>query len=333
MSLKANSCEGKDGSLRMMSEPIIEVRDLYKSYGHTQALEGLSFEVLRGEFFGLLGPNGAGKTTTIAILCGLLEPTSGKILIDGQDFSSHSKALKTKLGVVPQDFAFYPTLSGHDNLLFFGRIYGLWGRRLEERVHAVLNIVQLMDHSKELVKTFSNGMKRRLNIAIGLLHEPEILILDEPTVGVDAQSRNAILESLQALNRAGVTLLYTTHYMEEAQRLCHRVGIIDQGRIIALDTPMALMQGLGEGLIRIELNRPADEMLLKEFGQKGSIKIVDDEGRKLHLTVTSKERALKELLDHLEKRNIQIETLDVLGSNLETVFLHLTGRHLRDSLV
>jgi len=316
-----------------MPESMIKVTDLYKSYGNIQALQGLSFQVCRGEFFGLLGPNGAGKTTTIAILCGLLEPSSGKILIDGEDFGSRSKALKAKLGLVPQDFAFYPTLSGRDNLLFFGRIYGLWGRRLEERVHAVLDIVQLIDHAEEMVKTFSNGMKRRLNIAIGLLHDPEILILDEPTVGVDAQSRNAILESLQALNRTGVTLLYTTHYMEEAQRLCQRVGIIDHGQIIALDTPLALMQGLGEGLICLELNRPADEMLLRELGQRGTIKIVDDEGRRLHLTVESKQRTLRELLEHLEKRDIQIKTLDVLGSNLETVFLHLTGRHLRDTLV
>jgi ABC-2 type transport system ATP-binding protein len=316
-----------------MPEFMIQVTDLYKSYGNIQALQGLNFQVFRGEFFGLLGPNGAGKTTTIAILCGLLEPTSGEILIDGQDFKSHSNALKTKLGLVPQDFAFYPTLSGRDNLLFFGRIYGLWGRRLEERIDAVLNIVQLMDHAEEIVKTFSNGMKRRLNIAIGLLHEPDILILDEPTVGVDAQSRNAILESLQALNRTGITLLYTTHYMEEAQRLCHRVAIIDHGHIIALDTPLALMQGLGEGLIRLELNRPADEMLLRELGQRGTIKIVDDEGRKLHLIVESKQRTLRVLLEHLEKRDIHIETLDVLGSNLETVFLHLTGRQLRDSLV
>jgi len=316
-----------------MPDSMIKVTDLCKSYGNIQALQGLSFQVFRGDFFGLLGPNGAGKTTTIAILCGLLEPSSGKIVIDGQDFNFQSKGLKTKLGLVPQDFAFYPTLSGRDNLLFFGRIYGLWGRRLEERVHAVLDIVQLMDHAKERVNTFSNGMKRRLNIAIGLLHEPKILILDEPTVGVDAQSRNAILESLQTLNRTGVTLLYTTHYMEEAQRLCHRVGIIDHGQIIALDTPLALMQGLGEGLIRLELDRPADEMLLRELGQRGTIKIVDDEGRRLHLTVESKQRTLKELLEHLEKRDIQIKTLDVLESNLETVFLHLTGRHLRDSLV
>jgi ABC-2 type transport system ATP-binding protein len=315
-----------------MSEAMIEVKDLYKSYGNTQALQGLSFQVFQGEFFGLLGPNGAGKTTTIGILCGLLEPTSGKILIDGKDFNSHRKTLKTKLGLVPQDFAFYPTLSARDNLLFFGRIYGLWGRRLEERVHAVLNTVQLMDHSKERVKTFSNGMKRRLNIGIGLLHEPEILILDEPTVGVDAQSRNAILESLQTLNRAGTTLLYTTHYMEEAQRLCHRVGIVDHGKIIALDTPLALIQSLGEGLIRLELNRPIDGILLKELEQKGTIKIVDDEGRKLHVTGRHKERTLNEFIEYLEKRNIQIKTSDVLGANLETVFLHLTGRHLRDSL-
>jgi ABC-2 type transport system ATP-binding protein len=176
-------------------------------------------------------------------------------------------------------------------------------------------------------------MKRRLNIGIGLLHEPEILILDEPTVGVDAQSRNAILESLQALNRAGTTLLYTTHYMEEAQRLCHRVGIVDHGQIIALDTPLALMQSLEDGLIRLELDRPIDGILLKELEQKGTIKIVDDEGRKLHLTGRNKERTLNELIDYLEKRNIQIKSSDVLGANLETVFLHLTGRHLRDSLV
>ena len=186
----------------MMNTSIFIVDDLWKSYAETDAVQGLSFEISRGEFFGLLGPNGAGKTTTIGLLSGLIEPTRGHISIDGFDLFSSPMEAKAKLGLVPQSFALYPTLCARDNLVFFGRIYGLKGKRLRERMARVLEIVELTDRANQTVATFSSGMKRRLNMAAGLLHEPEILILDEPTVGVDTQSRNAILESIYSLNKS-----------------------------------------------------------------------------------------------------------------------------------
>ena len=195
----------------MMNTPILVVKDLWKTYAAMDAVKGLTFEISSGEFFGLLGPNGAGKTTTIGMLSGLIEPTGGYVSVDGVDLFSRPMEAKARLGLVPQSFALYPSLSARDNLVFFGRIYGLRGKRLGERIACALDMVELTDRANQTVATFSNGMKRRLNIAAGLLHEPKILILDEPTVGVDPQSRNAILESIRSLNHSGVTVLYTTH--------------------------------------------------------------------------------------------------------------------------
>lgn len=220
-----------------MPEPILIARGLHKSYGDIHAVRGVDLEIARGEIFGLLGPNGAGKTTVIAMLVGLLDPDRGEMLLDGQPLTPGAHAPKARIGLVPQELALYPTISARDNLLFFGRIYGLRGKRLRQRVEAVLEMVGLTERAGDPIETYSGGMKRRINIAAGLLHEPNVLFLDEPTVGVDPQSRNAILEAVEALNRAGMTILYTTHYMEEAQRLCHRVAIMDLGRIIALDVP------------------------------------------------------------------------------------------------
>jgi ABC-2 type transport system ATP-binding protein len=314
----------------MMSESIVDVENLRKWYDEIEAVRGITFQILRADFFGLLGPNGAGKTTTIGMLTGLVPPTEGRILLGGVDLFSRPMEAKSKLGLVPQSFALYPTLSARDNLIFFGRIYGLKGRRLKERIVRVLEIVGLKDRADQTVATFSNGMKRRLNIAAGLLHEPQILILDEPTVGVDTQSRNAIFESLESLNMSGMTILYTTHYIEEAQRLCNRVAIMDEGKMIALDTPSALIHNLGKGIIRLEFNVSTDDTLLNQMERFGSVRVIDGQKRRVHLETDRTEQVLRELLDLMENRAGLLKTLDILEPNLETVFIHLTGRNLRD---
>jgi len=309
---------------------MINIMNLEKRFGDTEAVRGVSFTVEQGEFFGLLGPNGAGKTTTVGMLCGLIEPTSGSIAVGGMEMRRQPGAVKKRLGFVPQDLAFYPTLTARDNLAFFGRLYGLWGGRLNRRIDAVLKLVQLAERADEAVKVFSNGMKRRLNIAIGLLHEPAVLVLDEPTVGVDAQSRNAILENLDALSHSGMTVIYTTHYMEEAQRLCRRVAIMDRGLLIALDTPSALIRRLGEGLVRMRLANAPDHAVIAELQAAPAITVVDARDTSLHLTVRAKEEALRVVLDIAVVRKLTIQSLDILEPNLESVFLNLTGRHLRD---
>ena len=314
----------------MMNTSILIAEDLWKSYAKTDAVCGLTFEISRGEFFGLLGPNGAGKTTTIGLLSGLIEPTRGHVVIDGVDLFSRPMEAKARLGLVPQNFALYPTLSARDNLVFFGRIYGLNGKHLRERIARVLDIVELTDRANQTVGTFSNGMKRRLNIAVGLLHEPKILILDEPTVGVDTQSRNAILESIHCLNKSGVTVLYTTHYIEEAQRLCDRVAIMDQGKVIALDTPARLIRDLGKGIIRLEFNSGVDDKLLDLINHIGLVRGIDDQKMRIHIETDRTDQSSKELLDLMKTRDGLLKTLDISEPNLETVFIHLTGKNLRD---
>ncbi len=314
----------------MMYPSILIIEDLWKSYGETKAVQGLTFELSKGEFFGLLGPNGAGKTTTIGLLTGLIEPDRGHVSIDGVHLFLKPMEAKAKLGLVPQSFALYPTLSAQDNLVFFGRIYGLKGKHLEERIASVLEIVALSDRAKQTVTTFSNGMKRRLNIAAGLLHEPEILVLDEPTVGVDTQSRMAILESLRSLNQSGVTLLYTTHYIEEAQRLCDRVAIMDYGKIIALDSPAHLIRDFGKGMIHMEVDGAVDELLIEQIKRLGSIRIIDGQQSILQIETERVDQTSREVLDLMKTREGRLKTLSLSEPNLETVFIHLTGRTLRD---
>jgi ABC-2 type transport system ATP-binding protein len=308
----------------------LEMENLVKRYGNHEAVRGLTLDIRRGEFFGLLGPNGAGKTTTLEMLSGLIEPSEGRIRINGQPAKPRTAELKRKLGLVPQNFAFYPTLSALDNLTFFGSIFGLRGRTLRERIKTVLNIARLADREREPVGQFSGGMKRRLNIAIGLLHEPEILVLDEPTVGVDAQSRNAILDTLQELNRDGLTVVYSTHYMEEAQRLCGRVAIMDQGRIVALDSPRELVRSLAQGLAEIEFAEPLREGLLARLREIATIKLEEEEATRILLEVPRPEQILPPLFEIAREGGIAVRNLRLLEPGLETVFLKLTGRQLRD---
>ncbi|MFN2186148.1 MAG: ATP-binding cassette domain-containing protein [Anaerolineae bacterium] len=309
---------------------MLMANDLTKSFGETQAVKGISLQVARGEVFGLLGPNGAGKTTTISMLTGLLEPTSGSITVDGLDVKKHTNEVKAKMGLVPQELALYPTLSARQNLLFFGRIYGLKGKELHQRVDEVLEMIGLTERANDPIQDYSGGMKRRVNIGAGLLHKPEILFLDEPTVGVDPQSRNAIFESVEALNRNGMSVIYTTHYMEEAQRLCHRVAIVDTGELIALDTPTALIRSLGGGIIVIGLAEGYPDEIVDEVAQLPAVKAATHSDGQLKVETLRLQEALIGVLDITNGQDIRITSLELLEPNLESVFLHLTGKKLRE---
>jgi linearmycin/streptolysin S transport system ATP-binding protein len=310
-------------------DAIIVIRDLVKRYGDHAAVRGVSFSIEKGEIFGLLGPNGAGKTTTLSMVSTLLTPTSGTITIAGHDSRRDADRIKALCGFVPQDLALYPTLSAWDNLVFFGRIYGLRGPRLKERVGHALEAVGLQERARDTVDTFSGGMKRRVNLAAALVHEPKILFLDEPTVGVDPQSRNHIFETVERLSGEGTTVLYTTHYMEEAERLCGRVAIIDQGRILALDTPKALVATLGGSVIEVGLGEVVDGILdrLKAIPAVTSAQLSD---RTLSLRTGGVTVALAPVINALTDGGAVINALNIREPNLETVFLHLTGKQLRD---
>jgi ABC-2 type transport system ATP-binding protein len=313
-----------------MTKNIVEVSNLVKSYNGLTAVNGVNFAIRQGEIFGLLGPNGAGKTTTISMLTCLLIPTSGKVGIAGHDVVSNAKTVKSIIGLVPQDLAVYPQLSARDNLLFFGRIYGLKGRQLRQRVDDLLQMVGLNERANDLVNNFSGGMKRRVNIAAGLLHQPQVLFLDEPTVGVDPQSRNFIFDNIERLNQQGMTILYTTHYMEEAERLCHRVAIIDRGQIVALDTPKALIDSLGGGIIRLGLPETTKQTFIAQLKKLPAVKNISRQNNMLSVQTHHSREALVQIIQLLNTAKITINTLEILEPNLESVFLHLTGRRLRD---
>ena len=313
-----------------MADFILEAVDLHKSYGDLQAVNGITIRIEQGEIFGLLGPNGAGKTTTISMLTGLLEPTSGNVSVEGMELRPNAYDVKAKIGLVPQELALYPTLSARRNLQFFGRIYGIRGQKLRERVAEVLDLVGLSERADEPISAYSGGMKRRINIAAGLLHKPSILFLDEPTVGVDPQSRNAIFEGIEALNKDGMTILYTTHYMEEAQRLCNRVAIVDEGKIIALDTPSALIASLGGGVIIIGIDGAQSESIIDPISNIDQVKSITGKDGSYVVETRQLQEALMGVLDHTKKINARITSLELLEPNLESVFLQLTGKSLRE---
>ncbi|MEW6567818.1 MAG: ABC transporter ATP-binding protein [Chloroflexota bacterium] len=313
-----------------MAHPMIEVDGLVKRYGDRVAVNQVCFCVHQGEIFGLLGPNGAGKTTTISILATLLPPDAGQVIIGGFDLLRETAQIKPLIGFVPQELALYPTLSAWDNLAFFGRIYGLQGSALKERIAAVLELVGLHDRAGDAVRTFSGGMKRRLNIAAGLIHQPRLLLLDEPTVGVDPQSRNFIFEHVERLSADGMTILYTTHYMEEAERLCDRVAIMDEGHILALDTTKGLVGLLAGGVIYVGLGAEASKALLPLVLGLPHVRAVFAQDSALKVETSEARAALLELIELCNTRDVPILSLEVLEPNLESVFLHLTGRRLRD---
>ncbi|MFN8597441.1 MAG: ATP-binding cassette domain-containing protein [Anaerolineae bacterium] len=311
---------------------IVEVTNLVKQYpGSAEpAVRGVSFAIKQGEIFGFLGPNGAGKTTTISMLSCLLKPTSGTATVAGFDLTKQATEVKRRIGLVPQDLALYPTISARDNLNFFGRIYGLNGKLLKQRVDDALKMVGLFDRANDAVEKFSGGMKRRVNIAAGLLHEPEILFLDEPTVGVDPQSRNFIFDNVEQLNKRGLTVLYTTHYMEEAERLCDRVAIIDQGCIVALDTPSALQASIGGGMVIVGVPDGMPAEIDRELATAPTVNTVSRIDHQIKVKALNTQAALVDVINTFNQHDINIRSLDILEPNLETVFLELTGKRLRD---
>jgi ABC-2 type transport system ATP-binding protein len=308
----------------------IEVKNLKKTFGDLQAVQGVSLSVDSGEIFSLLGPNGAGKSTTISMLSGLLAPTDGDAFIMGHSVTKEPEAAKASLGVVPQDIALYPDLSARENLIFWGKMYGLRGSALKSRVDEVLEIIGLTDRQKDHVNKFSGGMKRRVNIGAALLHKPAVIIMDEPTVGIDPQSRRHILDNVKELNTQGMTVLYTTHYMEEAAELSHHIAIMDMGKIIAYGTHDELVKLVGEETrIDLTLNTEAEKVLDAWRGTQGVAGVDATDGRVTAL-VDDSNRVLPRLFDAASKANVRITSVDIQEPNLETVFLHLTGRALRD---
>jgi ABC-2 type transport system ATP-binding protein len=308
----------------------IEVKNLKKSFGNLQAVQDATFKADSGEVLSLLGPNGAGKSTTISMLSGLLAPTGGDASIMGHSVVSEPETAKRSLGVVPQDIALYPDLSARENLVFWGKMYGLRGAILKQRVDEVLEIIGLVDRQKDHVDKFSGGMKRRVNIGAALLHKPDVIIMDEPTVGIDPQSRRHILDNVKELNRQGMTVLYTTHYMEEAAELSNHIAIMDKGRIIAYGTHDELIKLVGrETRIDLTLNAEAEKVLQAWRATEGVARIDALDGR-LTALVDDSNRVLPRLFDAASSVGVRITSVDIQEPNLETVFLHLTGRALRD---
>ncbi|HEV8230463.1 MAG TPA: ABC transporter ATP-binding protein [Candidatus Limnocylindria bacterium] len=313
-----------------MNEALLEARGLRKTFGERVAVDGVSFTVRSGESYGLLGPNGAGKTTTISMVCGLLARDAGDVHVGGRSMNGDAMAAKALIGYVPQDIALYPDLSATENLRFWGQLYGLDAARLKARIGAVLALVGLADRARDRVSVYSGGMKRRLNIAASLLHEPRLLVLDEPTVGVDPQTRNAIFESVEALKRDGLGVVYTTHYMEEAQRLCDRIGIIDQGKLIAEGTRRELVASVGDrDRVVIGVSGDRDALALAAGALAGV-----DSSRATELGVELLCRDGRALLPRFVEAAVgagaQITSIEVVEPDLETVFLHLTGKALRE---
>ncbi len=314
----------------MTEQTAIHLQNLHKRYGDLSAVDGLEFTVRRGEIFSLLGPNGAGKTTTMAMLSCLLAPTSGDALVMGQSIVRAPRAVKQAIGVVPQEVAIYDDLSARQNLVFWGHMYGLKGCHLARRVDEVLDLVALTDRQHDRAGHYSGGMQRRLNIGIALLHEPQLVIMDEPTVGIDPQSRRKILDSVKELNRRGVTVLYTTHYMEEAQELSHRIAIMDHGKLIAQGTNSELIQIIG-GLHRINLTlsqKPAG--LLEMWRMLASIHSVSEENGTVSLLVQNSAQVLPTVFESAARAGVGVTSMDIQEPDLEAVFLHLTGKALRD---
>ena len=314
----------------MLGERVLECRGLRRSFGKIVAVDGVGFHIDPGETYGLLGPNGAGKTTTISMIAGLLERDGGEVIVAGEPMTTRAIRAKGAIGYVPQDLAIYPDLSGRENLMFFARLYGMSTAEARRRSAEVLTLTGLADRAGDQTKQYSGGMKRRLNIGIGLLHRPKLLILDEPTVGVDPQSRNAILESVEALSGAGMAVLYTTHYMEEAERLCDRIGIIDHGKLIAEGTRQHLVGMVGEGdqvrlsasgdLAGAAADLAAHPWVRRAQAADGSIEVI----------VEDASSELPAILTDVAAGGVTIRSVPVTEPALEAVFLHRPGRALRD---
>jgi ABC-2 type transport system ATP-binding protein len=309
---------------------IVEVKELRKTFGRNEAVKGVSFTVEPGTAFGFLGPNGAGKSTTLNMLCGILAPSSGDALIAGHSVGSETAAVKRLLGVVPQDIALYPKLSARVNLDFWGRMYGMGGKELKARIDEILELVGLADRANDAIQHYSGGMKRRVNIAAGLLHHPSVLILDEPTVGVDPQSRNHIFAMVKQLNQEGTTVIYTSHYMEEVEYLCNQVAIMDQGKVVAIGDTQSLVRQAGEHQeLQIKASRLTNEAVnrLRSLGDVNRLTVEEDGVR---ILTSDAEKTLALAFGVFSECGCPVSRIEITKPNLEGLFLKLTGKTLRD---
>jgi ABC-2 type transport system ATP-binding protein len=305
-------------------EKVLHVKDLGKRYGNKTALENVTFSVDLGSCFGLLGPNGAGKSTTMKILTGIIDADKGSVQLLGKDAFKERRAIQQQVGYVPQAITLYDKLSAYENLVFFGEMQGVRGRVLKQRIDEVLEQTGLSDRAKEAVKTFSGGMKRRINIAVALLHKPKLLILDEPTVGIDPQSRNRIFEIIRALKKEGVTIIYSTHYMEEVEALCDHIAIIDHGKVITQGSLNDLFDRYGQKALYLEAEGLQDAPQFDRAShvyQKNSGWIIETE---------QPVETMEDVLQKAKSNGLEIRALEIMRPTLETVFLSLTGTSLRD---
>ena len=346
-------------SVEDVERPIVDVAELVKRFGDFTAVDGVSFRIAEGSIFGLLGPNGAGKTTIISMLSCLMAPDGGDVIIDGRSVLTDSAGVRRVLGIVPQEIALYPTLTAAENLRFWGKMYGLSGKQLAEAVEYGLKMAGLEDRAKDRVETFSGGMKRRINIAAGILHRPRVLLMDEPTVGIDPQSRNHILETVRELNREGMTVLYTSHYMEEVEALCDSIAIVDHGKVIATGSLEELRALVGdEDRIRVTVgdglasdSAPAEEdapaqdahaaaltgaesarinAALERLRAQPGISRAELSGGAIELLAREAGAVLAGVVSALTQAGVHVRGIEVIEPDLESVFLHLTGRGLRD---
>ncbi|MBD7915708.1 ABC transporter ATP-binding protein [Clostridium sp. Sa3CUN1] len=309
---------------------VVEIKDLVKKYDTTIAVDNINLSIEEGEIYGILGPNGAGKSTTISLICSLLNPSFGEIKILGEDIRKKSISIKRNIGLVPQNIALYRNFTAYENVKFFGELYGLRGQELSEAIDEALEFTGLLEFKKKKAEEFSGGMLRRLNIACAIVHNPKILIMDEPTVGIDPQSRNNIMQAVKELNRKGVTIIYTTHYMEEAENLCSKIAIIDNGKIIVEGTKEELKDMVSDKRI---LNIGVDNVYKVNIENlrniEGVIGVSIDEGNVI-ITSSKEVNNLSKLIKEISEEELKINDLRFKEITLETVFLSLTGKKLRD---
>ena len=308
---------------------MIRVKDLQKSYGDLRAVDGISFEVPEGEMFGFLGPNGAGKTTTLSMISGLLKPDQGRVSIGEIDVWHSPKEAKRILGLVPQDLALYEELSARENLMFWGSLFNLPRSELKANIEVWLDRVGLADRAKEAVSKFSGGMKRRLNLAIGLVHNPKVVLLDEPTVGIDPQARKNILDIIREIAKEGSTILFTTHHLEEAEVLCDRIAIIDHGKILETGSVKELAKIVGDGDI-VSINGSFTAVQLKTILENESVNILNAAENTATMSLSQGGMNIAALLQKFSQAGIEVTDISMQKPNLESVFLKLTGRELRD---
>ncbi len=311
-----------------MPAPFLELRNVRKNFGATEALRGAAFTVEAGELFGLLGPNGAGKTTLLSIVACLADVTAGEVFFDGKPLNRADRSLRRAIGVGTQDLAVYGELTARENLAFFGKLYGLRSRELTGRIDEVLELTGLRDHAGQRASTFSGGMKRRLNLGVAIVHRPRLLLLDEPTTGIDPQSRNHIFERVRELNAAGLTIIYTSHYMEEVQTLCPRIGILDHGRLIACDTREGLLHLL-DGAVSLTLSGNVP-LAIERLSKLPGVRTASNDRNTINLQCADVSSTLVKAVNAVRDLDVELTAIHTHEPNLEDVFLHLTEKTLRD---